>query len=262
MTEKKSMRMKTGIKTLALAGAASVGLAFGVVDASASTFSFINGTRAASVDFSVSGTALTVVLTNTSGFDSDVPTDLLTAVFWDNANDADVSRNASSTALLTAGSSVVYDPQGQPVGGNVGGEYAYVDGLSGAPGGTSAGISSTGLGLFGQNNLNGPNLAGPTAVDGPQYGILSAGWVAAGDNGGLTGSGGLIFNSVTFVIAVTAGFSLDSISNIWFQYGTDLAEPSFAFDPDPPEVPLPAAFPLLVTALAGLGFLGRRRKAV
>jgi len=216
--------------------------------ANATLFSFSSGTRAASADITLSGTTLTVVLTNTYTGDGNVPVDILTALFF-NGN----GTLTPVSALLTAGSSVVYDADGQPAGGNVGGEWAYGSGLSGAPGSLTRGISSSGFGLFGQANFNGPDLEDPNAVDGLQYGILPAGWVATGDNGGLSGSGGLIVNSVTFALSVADGFSLDSISQVWFQYGTALSEPSFPNEPNEPNIPTPEPGSL---ALLGLGLLG------
>ena len=72
--------------------------------------------------------------------------------------------------------------------------------------------------MFGQANLNGPNLEGPTALNGLEYGILPAGWIALDDNGGVSGSGGLIKNSVVFMIASTG--PLTGVGNVTFQYGT------------------------------------------
>jgi hypothetical protein len=57
----------------------------------------------------------------------------------------------------------------------VGGEWAYKAGIHG-PHGQDYGISSTGLDIFGSSGrFPGPNLQGPNAVDGLQFGITSAG---------------------------------------------------------------------------------------
>jgi hypothetical protein len=221
------------------------------------------GTRSASVVFD-NNTAgyLTVTLTNTSLFDSDVPTDLLTAVFFNLTAGATVAATPTSSAILNTGSSVVYDPQGQPAGGVVGGEWAYKDGLNQYS--ATSGISSTGVGLFGPADLfPGPDLESPASPDGPQYGILSAGWVPAGDNTGLTGSGGLIENSVVFKLAVTSGI-LTGVTNVTFQYGTDLSEPHFPGTPGGPtlfETPVPdngMTIVFLGVGLLAMGLAARR----
>ena len=51
--------------------------------AGAAVFSFADGTRAGQVEFDVIGKDLVVTLTNTSTFNTTVPEELLTAVFFD-----------------------------------------------------------------------------------------------------------------------------------------------------------------------------------
>lgn len=220
------------------------------VSAAMVTFTGSGGTRTAAVTFAQSspGGNLTVQLTNTSTADVLVPIDVLTAVFFR------LSGSPSLTpvsAILAGGSTVFYDPQGQPPGGVVGGEWAYVP----AAPPTVGGISSSGLGVFGPGNLfPGPDLQTPTSPDGLQYGLLSAGDNTATGNTPITNSGGLINNSVLFTLAAS-GFTLteNSVSNVVFQYGTDLGEPSFIGT----VVPLPAAAWLLATGLLSMGLLRR-----
>jgi len=84
----------------------------------------------ATAEFSLSGSGdLVVRLTNTGAGDALVPTDVLTALFFD-VTGGGLSLTRTS-AVLGAGSSVFYDPDGQPAGGVVGGEWAYLSGLSG-----------------------------------------------------------------------------------------------------------------------------------
>ena len=70
------------------------------------TFAASSGALAASVTFEVSGTNLMVTLTNTSMADVLVPSNVLTAVFFDING---VGALASVSALLD-GSTVYYDP--------------------------------------------------------------------------------------------------------------------------------------------------------
>jgi MYXO-CTERM domain-containing protein len=203
-----------------------------------------SGHRAASVEFTVSGSRLYVELTNTSTQDVMQPTDVLTGVFFRTVGDHDFNPFA---ATLCRDSRVFFGPDG---GGNLGGEWAYRDDLSGAPMGMTHGISSSGLGLFGPHDLfGGPNLEGPLSPDGLNYGITSFGDDLTTGNSSVTGRVPLIKNSVCFTFDCAAGFDPSTITHAYFQYGTSLDEPGF-------EAPAPGALTLL-----GLGgALARRRR--
>lgn len=209
------------------------------------------GGRSAQASFEISGSNLVVTLTNTATHDVLTSSQLLTGVFW-SVSGGPLSLGRVS-ALLNAGSSIVGNvpsPSVDPMPNGVGGEWAYVGGLSGAPGGNAYGISASGFGLFGPGDrFPGLNLQGPTSPDGAQYGLTSAGDNPATGNGGLLNDA-LIKNSVVFTLSgLPQGFSLNQISNVWVQYGTDLSEPSF---------PTPGSVTLL--ALAG-AVAARRRRA-
>lgn len=211
-----------------------------------------NGQKEALVEFSVSGTDLLVTLTNVAASDVLVPADVLTAVFF--SVDGPNLSLARTSAVLANGSIVYYDPDGQPVDGIVGGEWAYRSGIGGGPNNLPYGISSVGLGLFGPGDrFPGPDLEPPASPDGLQYGLLSDGDDVATGNGGVMGSGGLIKNAVTFTLSgLPVGFSLSSITDVYFLYGTSLDEGGF----EGHKVPEPAG---LILLLCGLGLLIRRR---
>jgi hypothetical protein len=256
-----------GTRTCLAVGAVVAVLGWAVIPVSAVPFTGSSGNLSASADFSIVGGNLQVVLTNTASADVMNPAQVLTALFFNVAGNPALSRLA---AVLTAGSSVFYDADGQPAGGVVGGEWAYKNGLSGAPGSVNAGISSSGLGLFGAGDLfPGPGLQPPASPDGVQYGLLSAGDNTGSGNGGITGSGGLIKHSVTFTLGSLPGnFRLADISDVSFQYGTALTEPNVPgtclrdCGPGTHVVPEPSTWIMLVTGtLCLLGYGWSRRQA-
>jgi hypothetical protein len=64
-------------------------------------------------------------------------------------------------------------------------------------------------------------------------------------------------NTASFSLSgLPANFALSSISNVRFQYGTDLDEPSFPGVTDSTAVPTPALLPGLI----GLGATALRKK--
>ncbi len=259
-----------GIGTAILLGWVALGPA--ATAQAGSTYSFSSGSRSASATFDlVNPTTLTMTLSNTSTADTLVPTDVLTAIFFRIQGAPNFGK---TSAVLAPGSLVYYDSDGQPAGGIVGGEWAYKRGLDVEIGHGrdeeeyNEGISSSGLDIFGSGNrFPGPNLAGPTSPNGLQYGLLTAGDNLATGNGGITGSGGLIKNSVIFTLQVYDGFSLRQLGHsVGFQYGTDLCEPSFngrlVPDCNPAAVPEPSSVILVAlgaTGVMGLRFLRRPR---
>ncbi len=180
------------------------------------------GDRAASASFDVIGTSLVITLSNTSASDVMVPADLLTGVFFDISGTGPTLIRTS--AVLAPGSSVVFGSA--PVGGAVGGEWAFKSNLGG-PSGTDYGISATGLGLFGPGDrFPGLNLANQENVGGMDFGILSVGDDTSNGNSAVTGGNPLIKHAVIFTLdGVAPSFDPSRIGNVHFQYGTDLDEP-------------------------------------
>ncbi len=227
------LKIMSAVALLSIVGAAANGAVFNGTDADG---------RDATAEFTVVGTDLIVTLTNSASADVLLPIYVLTGVMW-NMDPVSLTR---TSALLNAGSTVIYDSQ--PAGGNVGGEWCYKGGVSVR--GTNHIISSAGLGVVGNGDLfGGPNLSGPTGPNGLQYGITTASDNAATGNGGILGSEGLIKHSVVFVLGgIAADFDPARISNVQFQYGTDLSEPY---------TPTPGTAGLMF--LAGAASLRRRR---
>ncbi len=124
------------------------------------------------------------------------------------------------------------------------------------------------MGIFSSANFNGPNLEGPDALDGLQYGITSAVDDPTTGNATVTGNYQLIKNSVTFLLDIPDGanFDLSNINNVVFQYGTALADPQLGGSCSGSDcgggstVPEPTSLLLLGSGIAVLGVAALRRK--
>jgi hypothetical protein len=204
--------------------------------------------RSASVNFRMFEGDLEVTLTNTSTADALVPIDVLTGVFFTFVGEGTVSLTPVS-GVLGPGSTVLFgtpDP-----GGVVGGEWAWKpDPMLGF----TVGLSSSGFGIFGPaDRFPGSNLQGPESPNGLQYGLTSATDDPNTGNAPMTGDHALIKNSVTLRLGnLPAGFNLNIIDEVWFQYGTDLCDPHFWG-----EVPAPGTAVML--AMYGVVCTRRRR---
>lgn len=229
--------------TIAVAAATSA-------HAGAVTFTASEGVRSASATFETSGSRLIVTLCNTSTANAHMPDEMLSSVFFDIAG-APLTL-ARHSAMLGPTDTVV-NALTQPVGGDVGGEWAYKNGLVGAPRGAKYGLSSSTLGLFGPSHLfPGENLDGAISPSTLSYAITTA--ADLGTDNYSAAVVPLVRCAVVLTLdGLPAGFDpAASIGNVSFQYGISLTQPNL-----PGAIPTPGA-----AALMGLGTLAiaRRRR--
>jgi hypothetical protein len=223
-------------------------------------YSFTSGSRAASVEFAKSGSDLLITLTNTSSADALVPSDILTAVFFEVDGNPALTRTSAlvplSSLVLMGGSGLDVTPLDRVVGG----EWSYSNSITPVPP-HNEGVSSTGIDIFGPGNrFPGDNLQGPASPDGVQYGITSAGDNLLTGNGGLNGNH-LIKNSVVFTLGGFSGEPSARITAARFLYGTSLDEPQFDGETETPnDVPEPATVVLLATGALTCAFHAWRRR--
>ena len=231
-----------------------------LVKADSLVFTGSNATLSASVTFQQIGTNLQVTLVNTSTHDVLRRDGVLTAVFFTLSGNPGLGP---ISADLRPDATVLFSPVGGS-GHNVGGEWAYRDGLRHAPGQASEGISSVGLGMFRKPNFNGSDLQPPLRVGGLDYGITSLGDDPHTGRRAVTGRNALIQDSVVFTLALPTDYALSSVSDVCFQYGRSLHGPhliaaiELGGNPEPVVVPEPTSVGLVACGV-GLLLIANRR---
>ena len=216
-------------------------------------FTGSSGGLAATASFDIVGSQLEVVLSNTSTGDVLVPTDVLTAVFFNIDGNPLLIRNSA----LSGGTTHLGSTNVSGVGTVVGGEWAYLNGLNQYA--ANSGISSSGLGIFGPGNrFPGTNLSGPETPNGLEYGLASVGDNPATGNAGILNEE-LTKSSVIFWLTTGSPFNLSAITNVTFQYGSSLSEGHFSGTPTA-SVPEPGTLGLAGLALLAAATIRRRRR--
>ena len=162
------------------------------------------------------------------------------------------------TASLGAGSSYII-PSGvtlQPLGD----EWQYKQGGSSFPDGTNAGVSAAGFDIFGHGNFG----SSSNNLKGAAYGLVNG--LSSEANKPMKKDYVFRNNAITLRLGAPAGFSLNQISNVYFQYGTGLNEPRLPgvprnTPPNPPAVPEPGTMSLMgFAAMSALPFISRKRR--
>jgi hypothetical protein len=256
--------------------AAAVALASGPANATVLfTGTGTNGGNplSASADFSLTGTTLTIILSNTSTSNgvTETPTQTLSGLMFDVTGQSS-GLTPTSAIANSIFNSAACTPSSACSGSNVnvGGEWGYqfTSGNTNLIG--SAGYVTTGI-PHNPGNFGGVDLDNQASLNGIDFAILAASHDSL--NGGLTNAGPLVQTAVTLTLT---GFTLglSDITNVVFQYGTSLTEPTTPGVCDQsnstgdcpggggpgPGVPEPATLFLLGSALLGYGAVRRRQQ--
>ena len=202
-------------------------------------------TYAASAKFSLSGTALTIVLTNKATAAVTDPAEMLSALFWYSPTTGLTPGSAS----LTSGSSWV-NPSSVAI--NTGDGYGYASSDPTGPHGANQGVSAVGIGFFGDGNFAGYSTP-RVHLDGDAYDILPANGISSSGKG-FNNKYPLANDSMTFTLTLPTGVTSLDISDVSFQYSSAITGPNVVGN-----VPVPPTALLLGSGLMGMGLLGWRR---
>jgi hypothetical protein len=229
-----------------------------VADSVIRTWSSSDGRLSAQAEFQASGADLIVILTNTATSPAEVPTDVLTAVYFE----LDSPITLTPVSGMLNGSIVLNN--GPDGGGNVGGEYGFRDDLDQVeefhlpPNAGRMVISAVGVeDLVGTDHVIDPlaNLWDQRSPADLAYGLVSLAGIAPQANTPLH-TKPLVQNAVEFTLSgLPMGYELgeSNICKVAFNYGTD-----------PHITPLPSASLLGGAALGAMGLVGwwRRRRGL
>lgn len=221
-----------------------------------------SGYQVGTVAYSVIGSTLTITVTNTATYGSDVlaPSGLLTGVIFTLPDGVILEADS---AIIPAGSLV--QASTCDVGPcdatttDVSGEFGYHDGtFSGGPAGYNAGLGSAGQ-VAGDTELIGTtNLDDPEAPDGFNFGLVGLNYLTAPNVNNAVLSEPLISNSVTFTLTITGGTLTESqITNWALVFGTAWGEGTVPGGPPVPDTTAPEPSTLLLLG-GGLTLLAAR----
>ena len=215
----------------------------------------------ASATFVISNQYLFVTLLNNGTYDPSGPADILTSIFFKIAGDPALTP---VSAQLGPDASVIAHSLPLGFDGDVGSGWAYGNDLANTKkdakaGNVFEGISSVGFKWFKANDLfPGEKLPGAGHPGGVDFGVTTLNDLYGNNKGGLKNKA-LIQAEVVFTLAdLPQGFEYTDISNVTFQYGTDLKEfdiQGFVYG----QVPEPSTISLTVAGLLGALTLARRR---
>lgn len=211
-----------------------------------------NADKQASVDFTVVGSQIKIVLTNTFTGITTQPNQVLTAVFW---NVTGTPAWTKGSAGFTPGSYIVDGSTPDTPAQHWGFRRSTMD--LDPTGGTNFrgyGLSATGIGLFDDSHVF-QTGGGTPLFNGADFGLVGNKFSTTPMPSGKP----LIFNSMTFYLNATSGFDLANLKDVRFLWGTDLAEFQGGGEMFPPDaVPEPAS--MAMAALGAMAAWSARRK--
>jgi hypothetical protein len=219
-------------------------------------------------DDSLGGGKLKITLTNT-GPGASVPSDILTALFWDyDGAGLSLSLTSATAPIVIKNGSTATSATNvnlQSVGTNparpiVEWGFASATSSSGLGGDKSPRVTQRyGLGTAGFGISPGFGLSGGQQFN---YGIITG---FDGANPAVSG-GTFVKNSADFVLSgLPTGFDVNKVKNVRFQYGTGLDEPStyYVAPPTPPVREIPESSTTVGLGLfAVLGLRVLKRKSL
>ena len=219
------------------AGVVATCIALGYApDASATVMvNSASGGLSASAQFTISGSTLTILLTNTDTAPNAanpgwLPPEILSGLFFNLGDAAFTPASATIAPGTIAQMSKCNAGACTAATTNVGGEWSYAFGGVADPdiAGANHGIAAAGYlnANVSSGNFGGSDLDHPVGLGGSNFGVMPASFVENSGNGGVDNDP-LIKGSVKFVLNIPNGLSESMISNVYFTYGTNLNEPSF-----------------------------------
>ncbi len=238
-------------------------------------FSGSNGILASKAIFEISGTNLLVTLSNTATADAFKQTDILTAVFFDLTTDDSLTLEKATVGASDFG--IYQQDAGKKENGNLNrylvrdlaapgstnggpgsfnGGWQYREDLSGLKGlNQTRGVGTNGLGIF-----NGKNVMDS---DNEDYGLTSIADNVATSQSKQLFNFPLIKNSIVFTFSgLTPGFdpTAMTVSNVRFQYGTDLKTTSLIGFAVPGDGAVPEPSTLAIWSIIAIGCCGGIRR--
>jgi len=193
--------------------------------AKASTVTFIgsSGNLAAQADFTLTGTTLTVTVTNTASVASTDPANTLTGVLF---NSSETIGGSFTNIALNAGSILVNSSNNADFGYfNYGNTSASIGHDGDSYGVTSAGVFQQDPNLSLGNGSTSNAIGTPLSPDGPNGGLIPTANAGSYSGGGQNNH--VIQNSLVYTITGVSADLSDIISKVNFIYGTAYGEGEF-----------------------------------